>query len=737
MTEVSGRSILAGVLSVFLSASLIFLLEPMVGRLLLPTYGGSAAVWNTALMVFQLLLLAGYLYAHLVATRLTRRGGAALHLALVVGSVLLLPPVIAARDAAEGWPVASIVMAMVTGIGLLFVLLSANTVITQRWLADAGMRNPFWLYAASNTGSLAALLAYPLVVEPFAGVQRQLRGWAALYIVFIAVTALVFLLTSRQGAALRPPPAEGRLMAGVSRRTATVWVLLSAVPSSLLMSTTLQVTNEAGAAPLFWVVPLAIYLATFVIAFSTRRVPAPVLYWGTVVSLVPAFVSMINPVGLSLPILAFSSITVLFFGALFCHTVLAEQAPAPEHLTSFYLWVAVGGLAGGVFNALMAPVMFRSVAEYPLTLMVVAVLLARYGVSGRGDEAASTNLFGKFAPVIAPAIAVVIAAVMVLLTRRGTLPFAHLHDLYRWEMMPIGVMLFAVPFARNRNALLSAALFSSMFVMLELSVLQPPVEQLRSFYGVAKVVETSVDRRLIHGATLHGTQNADPAKRRIASTYYHEAGPIGFAVRQMPPNSTVGVIGLGAGSLAALGQAGQLMYFYEIDPVVVEIALRYFTYVADSPARVFFVLGDGRKRLEEVTDVKFDLLIVDAFSGDAVPTHLLTREAIDLYMSRLKPDGVVVFHISSRYANLARVLRGWAKETGAPVAVSRYDPQRAEELEGATRVLAAAVAPSPRRLVQFATSSNGLWRQLSLQGPSVYWTDDHVDLPGVLWRRDR
>jgi hypothetical protein len=717
--------------SVFLSALLIFLIEPILGRKLLPIYGGSAAVWNTSLMVFQLLLLIGYLYAHVISRVLSSARSRIAHALLLVASIAFLPPAIHAREASEGWPVASIVAALFGAIGLIFLLLSANTVITQKWLAELGVKNPFWLYAASNAGSLVALLAYPLVIEPLTGLNRQIRWWNGLYLLFIGVCITVMYLVGR-GESSAERPQRVPLFGGVPGRRVGLWVLLSAVPSSLLMSTTLQVSNEAGAAPLFWVIPLAIYLATFVIAFSTWRVPGPFLYWGAVVGMALAFTIILTPIGLPLALFAAIAVGCLFFGSLFCHTILAASTPDADHLTSFYLWVAVGGFVGGAFNALLAPLLFSSVAEFPLTLLLVALLVARYGEPGSGDDGERANLFGRYAPVILPVVAIVTAVICVTLARRGLAQFPLYPRLFRWEMMPLAVMVFAVAFARNRQAFVAATLFSASFVLLDFHLTEPPIDQLRSFYGVARVTRTPIDVRLIHGATLHGTQSLYPDKRRRPTTYFHPDGPLGSVLRDLPRGSTVGIVGLGAGSLAALGKPEQRMYFFEIDPAIVEMASRHFSYVQDSPARVFFALGDGRKQIEEMGELRFDVLMIDAFSGDAIPTHLLTREAIDLYLSRVKPGGLVVFHISSRYANLPRVLRGWLRETGRPVAVSRFVPTRPQKLDGATPTIAAAIAPSPERLRTLIAGESRLWSYLSPHGEAVVWTDDSVNLLGVL-----
>ncbi|MEO8082816.1 MAG: fused MFS/spermidine synthase [Ardenticatenales bacterium] len=719
--------------SILTSAFLLFAVQPLIARQLLPSYGGSAAVWNTAQVVFQALLLAGYAYAHALG-RLNARRQAVVHAAVVAAAALALPPALrlGASPPAGAWPVPFVVLAVVAAVAPAFFALSANSTLTQAWQAA---RRPgadaYRLYAASNLGSLVALAAYPLVVEPHLGVAAQRWWWSAGFGLYAVWTALGAARLWRgmegrsEGAGAGAAPsvrgagtAAGRddvvdgadhivgvvdfvdveadaglaVVVPASPPTSTLpaptlrrrlrWAALAGVPVSLSLSTTLALTTEIAATPLFWTVPLAIYLVTYVLAFGWReRIPRR---WAAVGARLCVGLALLGAVA-DLPFIVPLSLATLFAGALLCHLDLAGDRPDPAHLSSFYLWLAIGGLVGGALNSLLAPVVFDGVAEYPITLAAVAWIAA-----------------GPFGG------------------RR------------RWS---------AVVFAVAATALTALQLAG-------VGDEGATVRQARSFFGVVRVAEIAGERVLLHGATQHGSQRLDAVGRRTPTRYYHPAGPLGGPVARLGEGARIGVIGLGTGALAALTRPGQHMTFYEIDPLIEDVARHQFTYLGDAPGRIDVGIGDGRLLLMAEPRASFDLIVVDAFSGDVVPVHLLTAEALDGYRAMLRPGGVVVLHLSSRWLDLDRVLAGYANHRPAvSLASAHWRPDAAATAEGASRTLAVALADDRAAIDALAAGAPGLWRAFGRGGSALddsdgdgwglgtkaqWWTDDRSDLLGAM-----
>jgi SAM-dependent methyltransferase len=717
--------------SVFLSAVLLFSIEPMIARMLLPIYGGSPAVWNTCMVFFQIVLVAGYAWAHgsMHAFGLPRQR--LWQAALLLLSLLVLPRPLASI-AAGAPPVVSILIQLTLGVGAACFVLSTNSSVTQRWFAhgtDDAPRDPFWLYAASNAGSLAALLAYPILVEPAFGLSTQLRLWHAGYVAFVAISLLTLMLAHPSGvvgAAAEHAPAV-RVTWG---RRAT-WMLRAAVAASLLLSVTMQIATDVVSAPLLWIVPLAIYLLTFVIAFSpSRRPPRRVLArcttYGIALCLILVVVPTLFPLWFTLTVL----LGTLFTGALLCHGDLADDRPDASALTDFYLWIAIGGAAGGLLNSVVAPLVFRSVAEYPLTLIALACLTpsTRWWLTARRALSRRTL---RSVPGLAMTGAIVLAAVMIIVSRRGGSTPAGDTGL-RWQFMPLPVLAFGVLFDSTVGVFALSATLVGAWVLAGLNFIDPIIDQQRSFFGLSRVTDNSYERLLIHGVTVHGDQRKTPALRDIPTAYYFPAGPLGAAMLQARPGAEIGIVGLGAGCLAPLARAGQHVTYYEIDPVVEAIARRDFTYLADAKAKIDLATGDGRQLLGNVPNGRLDLLLIDAFNSDAIPTHLLTDEALQLYLSKLAPDGVLVMHISNRYADLTSVFRGWQRATGHPVAIDDYVPSAADEAAGVRPTVAVAITRSSAALARLAATKQWYW--LDNNGPAVHWTDDHVNLMAVLDR---
>lgn len=709
------------VASVFLSAFLLFLLQPMLARMLLPVFGGSPAVWNTCMVFFQVLLLAGYAYAHGSLRHMGVRRQRWLHGIVLAISLLFLPRMLHMTLAATASPVLLILSALTLIAGVPFFVLSTNSSLTQRWFSLAALKgsgDPFWLYAASNAGSLIALLAYPFIFEPAFGVRTQIRIWSIGYAAFVALSFVAMRFAS--GEAL--PAAEEAPADPVSWKRRMRWVVLAAVASSLLLSVTMQITTEIVSAPLFWVLPLALYLLTFIIAFSQGRRPQRrLLVLLTTIGIALCFTIVLVPTVLPLWASLVVLLGTLFTGALICHGDLADDRPSASDLTDFYLWLAVGGMVGGVANSIVAPLLFDSVAEYPITLACLAFVVrpVPHWRIGRATAVAAA----------VAASAMVVAAAMVV-THRAAGAAAD-ESLFHWQFMPLAVLAFGLMFAPRGPLFPIATLLVAPFMIGGLHFVEPIVDQGRSFFGVSRVIETEISRVMVHGVTVHGAQFKDARRHDIPVSYYYPRGPLGSAVALSPDSADIGVVGLGAGSLAVLTRPGQQLTYFEIDPLVERMARTNFTFLGDAGARPRVKIGDGRQLLEREADEAFDLLVIDAFSSDAIPMHLITEEAIGVYLRKLKPTGLLVFHISNRYADLSRVFRGWKSEaSGRRVAISQFVPSAEEQAGGVLPTVAIAIGRSSAALAPLAATRQWYW--LDDTGPAVHWTDDHADLLSVL-----
>ena len=719
----------------------MFLLQPLLARILLPAFGGSPAVWNTSMVFFQVLLLSGYAYAHESVRRFGIARQMLLHAAIVLGSVAMLPHALSSMPVDTAHPELAVLRLLAGMAAVPFFVLSTNSSLTQRWFSVASLRgssDPFWLYAASNVGSLVALLSYPLLVEPSLGVRAQLHYWAIGYVAFALITVATMYVTYRRTRSAASLPADGPaemhmpLQQAVTRRRRMSWVARSAIASSLLLSITMEISTDVIAAPLFWVLPLALYLLSFVVAFSSHRPQRAAVSYATLLGIALCLVLVIVPTVLPLWFALVALLTTLFAGALLCHGDLADDRPTASDLTSFYLWISVGGAIGGIANSLVAPLIFSSIAEYPVTLLLLAFMV-RTPSAGRDAWSWRDAREMLVSPVALTMIAaILVATTAVLHGRADHVRAASDTTILQWQFMPLAILVCGVLYRRQPGIFQLATALVAAFVLAGLQFTDPIIDQGRSFFGVSRVTENGYERILIHGVTVHGSQRKAPALRGIPTSYYYPEGPLGWVVAHAPDNAAIGVVGLGAGSLAPLARAGQSITFFEIDPLVETMARRDFTFLADSKASVRVAIGDGRRLIAAEPDDHFDVLVLDAFSGDAIPTHLLTEEAISLYLHKLKSDGVLVIHISNRYADLARVLRGWHDATGQRVAMSQYVPAAREQAQGVRSTVAVALSRSPRGLMRLAQTQQWYW--IEDDGPSVRWTDDHVSVIDVLNR---
>ncbi len=714
-TAVAARPLLGATLPfalpIGLSAFLLFSVEPLVGRLVLPVFGGTPAVWATVLFFFQGVLLAGYLYGHVSVTRLGT-WGPPLHLvlaALAVIALVIAPSRLADVRIETVPPALDLIRILFLVIGLPALVLTTTTPLVSGWFEAARERDvqgdAYWLYALSNGGSLLALIAYPLVVEPRLGLATQRGIWAVGYgalVVLLAVAAsraipalrarltpdraaTAALPSSGIAAPILAPPvaveqaasaAAGAAAAPVDWRRRGRWLLLAAVPSGLLSAVTMFISTDLVSAPLLWVAPLSIYLVSFIIAFSPRG-----QRWirGAVLA-APAMITILwVPYGSAggWPVLAVLAMELVAFGivATALHGRLAQDRPDPSQLTEFYLILSLGGALASAFVALIAPNIFPGVWELPILLIgalvglaLVAPPLAARTRSARLDF---SPFFGgarqRLLPYLVAAALLVTALVLsgALATEAGI----------RWLLVG-GVILLvgARPWF--------LALATAFVLALATFVLQPPAEfRDRSFFGVTEVLESpdGALTLLMNGTTVHGSQSNDPAKRSTPQSYYVRNGPVGDLFRVAASDQvsrTVGIAGLGGGALATYADPSTAMTFFEIDPVVIQVASdpRFFTYLSDAPRRPIVVEGDARLSFEDEPSARYDLLIMDAFSSDSVPVHLLTVEAIADEIRITKPDGLLVFHISNRYYNLAPAIAAATSGEGLTILEKSHQP---------------------------------------------------------------
>ena len=704
--------------SIFLSAALLFAIQPMFGKMASPMLGGTPAVWSVALVFFQGVLLLGYLWAHLLATRVSTRVGALLHLGVCVAAFAMLPIAPAAWEPPAGGGYGVWLLAFfAVSTGVQFFAVAANGPLLQAWFARTGHSravDPYFLYAASNAGSLLALLAYPFVVEPLVGLETQSRVWTvgfvALSLCLVACAAM-----TQGGSALDQRPRRAPPTSWTQR---FAWMAPSFVASGLLVSATSHISTDIASAPLLWVVPLGLFLGTFVVAFRplAPAIEMPVRL-AHVFFVALALLLLVDARALSL----FVHLGALTLAAFVAHRALYESRPEREALTTFYAFMSLGGVAGGVFAALLAPLVFTSVVEYPL-LLVVSLLCHRSVVAKlRGVSARDFGL---------PALIVCIVFVLVLIVAM----------LGAWgAALAVATPAFAVCLLLSRDRAPAMLVFAAGAFCTAAVV--PPlfseVQTFRSFFGVHRISydEDGRVRFLAHGTTIHGgvrVRNADgsplPARPQ-PTTYYTFSGPIGEVIRSVRAHkgnlNHVALIGLGTGALACHREPGETFAFYEIDALVISLARdrAKFPFLPDCAPDAPIILGDARLRIAGQQE-KSELLIVDAFSSDAIPIHLMTAEAIALYRSKLVSDGVILFHISHRVMDLSDTVAGAAAAAGLRSFIRTDSGSSAgrEDLWTPSRVV--AVVMRPEDLGDLALAG-GEWSPLAPDAQARPWTDDY------------
>lgn len=701
--------------AIFAGSFLLFLVQPMIARVALPRLGGAPAVWNSAMVTYQLLLLGGYAYAHWLA-RHSPSTQARLHLALMVVAALFLPIGLSTATLPPGisaflW----VPWLFFSSIGPLFFLISANAPLLQRWFVSSGGGDPYPLYAASNLGSFSGLVAYPLLLEPLLPVTAQRLLWSGGYGLL-----LVLLL----GCAWRMAKGEpARSVEPEARRTdlraSLEWVWLAFVPSALMLATTQFITTDIMPMPLLWVLPLGLYLLSFTVAFASGGRMARLVAAIAPYMLVPAAIALFLGDRM-LPVIVAILLIALFAISVACHFRIYQLRPDPRQLTGFYLAIAVGGALGGLFCALVAPLIFDWTYEYPLLLIAAAVTLLPASSAivpshwlERPRVLAATA--GLSVLLVGSALAVALAAPdNNELAQYGSL-----------AALTVGVFAVGSRLFLTSN-MLAAMILGGVWQKLQLSA--APDRMIRTYFGVYSIVDTSQARQLMHGTTLHGVQLLSAGWQRFPTTYYGRESGVGRSLElagpMFGPGARVSIVGLGTGTLACHKRPGQSWTFFELDPAVVDLATDSgrFTFVPLCAPDARMVVGDARLELAKEPPGSADVLVVDAFSSDAVPMHLLTKEAFDIYGRYLKPDGLLLVHVSNRHLNLEPVVAavpGWASQFG------KFFPAWDHRHEVASDWIALSRSPATiETLVRL--SEDGFWRPTTKK--RNLWTDDRASL---------
>jgi hypothetical protein len=696
--------------AMLLSATLVFSLQPMFAKMVLPRVGGGAAVWTVALVFFQGALLAGYSYAHLITSRLSFRRQIAMHAGVLLLAGFFLP--IAVASGFDAPPASGqglwLIALFSASVGVPFAAISATAPLLQSWFARTGRADasdPYYLYGASNAGSLAALLAFPLFIEPALGANAQSITWSAGFAgLAVAIMACAYLVW-RTGARMEVAP-DTVAAPSAGWRVRAKWTLLGLLPSALLVAATTHISTDVASAPLLWVIPLALYLSAFIMAFSRRdwipaRVQAIALPALAAVTLVISWSAgdwrIVSPAVLG----------TLWLGTYVSCRALYDARPEARQLTDFYLWMSLGGVVGGAITALLAPVLFDGVLEWPIAVALSLLALP----IGKLLSRPMLVIFGA-------CLAVTIAAA--LWTAFGDA---------NGQLVAAGLVsgLFAVMIGRGSRMLMGLAC-AAIIMMGAMIQQRAAVFADRSFYGAVRVMDDGPWRRFVHGTTLHGVQSLDPELARTPTGYYGPLTPIGSAMNALNEAGrleNIAILGLGAGAMACHARAGQNWTYYEIDPLVVQVAQdrRFFTFLSDCTPDAPVIVGDARLELAKQPVGAYDLVLADAFSSDAVPTHLITREAMQLYLDRVDEDGVVLVHVSNRNLAMADVAARAGLAAGAVVIQRLYLPEEYSYANFASDVV--AIARTREALEPLL--ADPAWH-FSEPPPGRAWTDDYSNI---------
>lgn len=721
------------VATILVGSFLLFLVQPLVARLALPLLGGAPNVWNSAMLVYQALLLGGYAYAHLLSRWPVRRQ-AVVHLSLMALASLTLPISLAQLPPPQPGMEALWVPALLAlTIGPVFLLVSAQAPLMQRWFAaEQGAGDPYWLYAASNLGSFAGLLSYPLLFEPFLSLREQSGLWSALYALLLLLVGAA--AAARWQARKVDEAADDAVTPAqpIGTKRIFLWLALAAVPSGLMLSTTTHLTTDIFAMPLLWVIPLGLYLLSYVPAFSENRTVARLISRpAPLVLLLAGGMAMVSRGNSDLSGAA-AAVVMLFVVAVALHSRLYDLRPDASRLTLFYLVMSAGGALGGLFTALIAPLVFDWVWEHPLLVLAAAALL---------PDSPLLRWMGRFSLSQTQRLVIVGLLVLLAILLGGEM-------IKRFYAEDSGMVLALTLAIAICGALVFTRRWAFVLVLLLLMVSRGGLDTLRtswdgarsrSYFGVYTVREFADEqvRTLAHGTTLHGKQYVAPARALLPTTYYGPTSGVGLTLAGAKTifghGAHIGVVGLGTGTLACYRRADQQYDFFEIDPAVLAFSQqKTFTYIASCAPDATMHIGDARLKLSEMPAGCFDVLVIDAFSSDAIPLHLLTREALDTYRRALAPDGIMLFHISNRYIDLRPVLAAAARDRDWQILLRDDRPDDRNGETASHWVATSGDADSLARLQ--ALSGDYPWEVLP-RPEGKAWTDDHASiLPFIRWQ---
>lgn len=721
--------------TLFTSAGLLFWIQPLIGKTLLPLWGGVPAVWNTCLLFFQGMLLVGYLYALASSRWLNLPVQIAVHLILLIGIAIYiwLSPVqgTVSTSLQHLSPAVSVLGTLLVTVGLPFFIISASNPLLQSWFSKSQHLlavDPYFLFAASNAGSLIALVAFPLVLEPSLGLSEQHRLWRVGFVVLVTLICVIGFL------GLKPPPPTVSLLQTHYENSTNVtvlrrlrWLALAFVPSSLMLGVTTYITTDVAAVPLLWVIPLALYLLTFVLAFTKKQFASATLV--TRVMLVAALiVTLILASGATEPAwaLIFANLGFLFVAGLACHKQLANDRPSTTHLAEYYLWIAFGGALGSFFNVFVAPTLFNSVLEYPLAIVLACMLQASEPrLTDSNDE--QRGVRRKYLDLLYPLALYVLTvglAILVAYSRFNSPTF-------RLIIVLVFPLMIVNHFFRKRPVRFALGLCAVMLGSIHLTGnAGHTIHVDRNFFGTIRVTTESMGiNTLYSGNTIHGRQFVEQSRRCEPLSYHHEHGPLGQVMavfNAAPENQRVAVIGLGVGAMTAYSRADQEWTFFEINPDVITLAStsQHFTYLQNcARGSVRVVEGDARLKLQTSAGGAYGLIVLDAFSSDAIPVHLLTQQALDLYLSKLAEGGILAFHISSRTLDLKPILADLA-ESRKLICIS-FDDLEPGSLEGKDPSQWVVMARSEAEISNL--SINTQWKRLEATGSRV-WSDDFSNI---------
>lgn len=769
--------------TLFLSAFLLFWVQLMVAKMILPVLGGTPSVWNTCIFFFQTTLLLGYGYSHLMTRWLGVRRHTFVHGGLLFLPIAFLPIAIGQTETPidPNSPILELLTLLVLGVGIPFFVVSTSAPLVQKWFATTPhpqRDDPYFLYAASNIGSLLGVLSYPLLVEPNFSLTQQSQYWSIAYGLLLLLTlgCLAFVWKSKDNISernslemSRDSQPQGLDRAGTTRQKLQ-WIFLSFLPSSLLLGVTTYITTDMASIPLLWAVPLSLYLLTFVLTFSRKSFRLNAAFMG-IAPLVLAGAIALATTKIILPvwILLLAHWGGLFLVSFALHGDLADRRPHPDRLTEFYFWISLGGVLGGLFNSLVAPSIFPTLLEYPFSIGLSLLLLrdaspspasshtelkdfqalqeeVKQAKRDNPDLDVSTWMATTILPMYASKnqpkkrtlFSLTVPIALGLLLSHLILGFQLSWERNSWLVWLVTLGIFGT-LGYTFSLYPWRWLVGSVLVVL-LNQFSLPLSQViysdRSFFGVNQVVynERENYNAFIHGTTLHGKQSLDPQRQGEPLTYFAKTGPIGqlFQAFDTPQQfSKVGVMGLGVGTLAAYAKPGQTWTFYEIDPIVKEIASdpNYFTFLQQAKGEIRIVLGDGRLSMAKVSDRAYNLLVMDAFSSDSIPVHLISREAIELYLKKLSPQGLLALNITNRYLDLEPVIAALAGDRNL-VALSQWDKEISPEDRnlGKTPSHWVLLARNTQDFGKIATDPR--WKSLPPPTSLPVWTDNFSNL----WR---